>query len=1188
MKLLYTLRIPVFRSSEHANRFMAEVFKLLQSPSASAEEFERLINSCPHCFRFRSSSAVLTECGCRFSLYKAQDARLLFRYLSVIPDHLHPAILQHNIKKSDSPEIIRHILQSYPDITGRIAARRILTRLKKAASPSEKRTWFSVSERLPETEKIRVYEFVFSQSFRDHRIRMLAVAGFSGLNDASKIRLTLKIAKLKETDETILTEAMKQCAGADPNLLHRLISVLLQSAPSDLTALKTIELISSLDRNYRDSSLIRKAADSLRRTLKTGDKTLFPHSVRLISAFDHIFRKDLILDAIRSGKGDAAADALRYSVLLSNELRKEVISEAISVSSVKSENESVFLRAVRMIRLLPAGDRSYPAVQAAEKLIRELKYIESNSHYCNAVHILAALRDLNIYRDLIPASLMEKAVKTGAVTLKLLLADSRKSHQTAALSVLPDFLNEIQYLPDVTENLTDLMFESAHEEVITEAGRIIPLLPESLRSAALSRYFRALTVKGIVHELRKYSSETVYNNIRFFEDSPSLLYRLSGLPIFSMRETAALLSEAVADKCGLPQNLISKAGKHIRSDKELILFLHDFIYSKFSVLSMFSSREIRILCRLILQRHRIQEKGFTQDCTAITDDIVSGKISLLSDYRNLASFFREPDIRSYDYQIYSAWSEASAEDKKKIPEFIRSIPVKIIRGESSRNLRKEIKNLLKHPEESENDTLFSFLMQVLPIQSAHLSRSEAFRIFMESLRTENAVLSDINTFCRSAAGFSVTRPSWKTVLTAERTLNPVRMNSFFSEIRSLAERNRSSGGDIIPAAESPDLITFRERILRFLINASGDSLSAAASMFRTEGTELLESASRLHDYLNFTGKDIFTKSLQDMRHRMGRMDYYRRIRNLITILNLNQEIPEGFYLGNMKPSAAVRFIKSFGESAEIFSVLRICRLYTEKEVLLAGSDVRRILTWEKLLRLLRRPGSWQDQALAEAVESHLASLDSTENIRKTGKLISFDSKYLYTILWKRVLGALWADLLEECRDTVSAFSQTGSVPGPDITYSAGKSAYLSVYGGLSDICIAKDMKLFSRDHFTLLSMVQKDRFTGFCLLHSVKEAGERILVLAGCEPSAAFAASYSPAFIYTEVIQVLKEMKRKCGFDRLVQIDDENAFSNREVIRNYIKKEIASVKPSGFLKKNLYLGSYGITSFRSQRYYILD
>jgi hypothetical protein len=118
-------------------------------------------------------------------------------------------------------------------------------------------------------------------------------------------------------------------------------------------------------------------------------------------------------------------------------------------------------------------------------------------------------------------------------------------------------------------------------------------------------------------------------------------------------------------------------------------------------------------------------------------------------------------------------------------------------------------------------------------------------------------------------------------------------------------------------------------------------------------------------------------------------------------------------------------------------------------------------------------------------------------------------------------------------------------------------------------------------------MIQNERYVGFNLLHFAESNGLKIIVIAGCEPANHFASRHSPVRIYEEVVDVVSEMAKIAGYDMVVQIADENAYSNRDKIKRYIKKKIAKDSKTGLLKKPLYLGSYGVTTFRAQGYYIL-
>ncbi len=71
------------------------------------------------------------------------------------------------------------------------------------------------------------------------------------------------------------------------------------------------------------------------------------------------------------------------------------------------------------------------------------------------------------------------------------------------------------------------------------------------------------------------------------------------------------------------------------------------------------------------------------------------------------------------------------------------------------------------------------------------------------------------------------------------------------------------------------------------------------------------------------------------------------------------------------------------------------------------------------------------------------------------------------------------------------------------------------------------------------------------------------------------------------MVEVLTELAGRAGIRRVVQIADENAYSNREKIKQHIKRTVARGEPDGRLKRTLYLGSFGMSSFRSNTYYTL-
>jgi len=149
---------------------------------------------------------------------------------------------------------------------------------------------------------------------------------------------------------------------------------------------------------------------------------------------------------------------------------------------------------------------------------------------------------------------------------------------------------------------------------------------------------------------------------------------------------------------------------------------------------------------------------------------------------------------------------------------------------------------------------------------------------------------------------------------------------------------------------------------------------------------------------------------------------------------------------------------------------------------------------------------------------------------------------------------VWEKILEEIDYALNSYENKPSDPMP-VEYQMGKNAFLSVCGGLADICIAKEYALFERPDFNVLSIKNDQYYLGFIMLYDIIEDNQKKLIVGGIEPSADLMQWVEPEIITEQIFEVLREFIVKTDYDvlGLLEVSD---ISNRQNLNSYLHKKI--------------------------------
>lgn len=1025
---------------------------------------------------------------------------------------------------------------------------------------------------LPVQRQLRLFSMIFRSSYRHHNAQLRAVRRLKKLPDDGKLQMIERIIRMRDVDEKMILDSLELVPEMDDEHRYRLIYRALKNAPYDLVSIRVIDFFSLLTDSKKNDAIYRAGLKSIRTAMNQDDDHVRSMAVSAIARFPESYRNKLVRYAQDSYYNDVKTISLRHLLTLNENHKIEIISFILKKMERVVDWDNPTVRSVRMISFVGDSNRSRLYELAGEKLRIQLEgFIRAPYHY-ETLYLIRAVHFM--------PSGFDRLAETASIAIKTVLKDNKKIHQLAGIHRILD-------LPEsYRRDLILQALDSEYEEAILNTKKIIMMASEEQKEDLSALFLDRVIQKQIREEIKKYELQEIYESLRRISSIRllDLFDHLNESRIFSVLNLSRLLLRATKDAGLASDRLLDLISDRIRSDNEKILLLHDFLFAHREHFSNLDVRHGRVLYRIALTRLKKKEKGLSGDLIALFREILQGNIDPVKEERIILDYILEDGIKVFDFLIYEKYRRMKKDERRDFVHIINDLTGSILGGFSFKHVREEIERA-GIDDSVNNDFVFAILLQLIPIDSSHLNRNEARRIFFDSMKRETDIMGDLKRAApelvdeKTGAGITIVRPSFEVIR--------IQTNPFsFKYIPQLFEHMDDSGsirdpGDLLYVLRTPDRETFRKHTFYYLIYQLRDQMEEIRHKFRNIHSRY-EALNALLDLLN----DTFRETLQAAVFRV-RQHYSRdQVAGILEELQSRLEtvIPTVRYIGALKPVA----VKNVLLNTYLKRDLSLSRFVVENKMYYDDDEPRK-LTWSKFLALLRNPKikKLYDPYLADKLEQELAHINHSENRDKTEMLKHQKDldpiMRLFDIMEDYIMG----DIKSECEAGVDSFDQEERVPGSDVQYQVGKSAWLSIYGGLADICIARDMRLFSRDNFTLLSMIQDDKYVGFNLIHFVNEGDEKILVLAGCEPANFYAAKHTPKQIFSEVVEVLIELAERTGMDRLVQIADDNAFSNREKVKRYIKKNVSKSKPDGFFNKSLYLGSYSVTTFKSFGYYTL-
>lgn len=1029
-------------------------------------------------------------------------------------------------------------------------------------------------EYLPIRYRLKIYSIIFRSSYRYHNAQLRTIQTMSSLSDELKIKLVKRIMSLRDADEKMILETLDLLPGLKEKNREAMLLMMMKNAPYDQVVLQIIESIQIVPPGKRSENLYRIGARNLLDVIQSEDDDLRMYAVSLISRFPVEDRFRLIQKALEGYHRDAGLAALRNILSLPVDQKVRLIQIALKRSESIDSEKNTLSQTIKLISLVDQKLRPPLYALASARMEEYLEAVLKNSYYYNHLNLLASLPYFP------ESSEKDRLMDRGKRAVQKVLEDNKKNAQILAV-------RSIQYLPeDSMSLLIQKALESEYDEVIGSIRYVLDRIAHHLSSALEPFYIERICRGQILEELRTYDLPTIYERLSKSRSQKVLhvFPYLNEIRVFSVFELYRYLKRATLEFGIATPALIERMEQEIRSDNERIGVLFDFLYAGSETLRRAPKSVMKSFYRIAKTRLRVREKGLSGDLAAILEEYRKGNVPLPSERSLIEAYLKEEGIRTFDFLIYSQYRALDVSRRKEFTSVIQELTASILNGKNFSDIRIQMERSGLSSRVNQ-EFIFAVLIQLLPIESSHLPRTDAKKIFFDALKLEGEILSDLPrispelTQSDKATGISVVYPSVEMIFTQSRSYP-------FSEIPELLKKSTLPSSALDPGSLY-DILHVKSRgelysrLEAYIIYSLRDQLEEIYRRFQSMKTRY-EALNALQDLMSETFHDVIRTGVNQLKQEHSRDAILLLLKEVSHHLDI--PLPLTNYIGRIRPGAVVRYLKESylrkGKTLEDF--LRDNIMYVD-------SPSSKILSWNKLISFLRRKSNnpYYDPDLADSLEHLVYGLESGSYTARVESVVNTGDRDPFTVLLNHAMDQTWSGIFHELREGIRSFDTKEEIPGPDTVYRIGKSAWLSIFGGLADICIARDTRLFARDNFTLVSMVQEERYVGFNLVHMVQEGNEKILVLAGCEPANFFASRHSPGQIYEEVVAVLERMGRIAGFSKVVQIADENAFSNRDKIKQYIKHRVARGKPDGYLRKALYLGSYGATTFRAQAYYLL-
>ncbi len=1107
----------------------------------------------------------------------------LLNVIDFLPEKGRKVLLQYLIFSSEYPEVRSASIAMIAQIQNPLArwklyysAARFTRKLVSIENGTGIHSYLYLIKEFPRQWQRSLFEYIFHSSFHHYQTQLKAIHLLKGIGDEALIMETMeRIVKMKEVNELLIFESLDLLNDLGPDSRLKIQNILLRNAPYDSVLLRVIDSFHLVSGMKNTDSFFKYASKSLKMLFSVENEETRNYAVSLISRFPEKYRYNLILKVFSSHYVKSCLTAIQGVITLNDGFKFSILRSAILRNLPLESEKNLLVQAVRMISFLPLESRSFLYQLAGDRIAYLFEVVIKNGYYSGNLYVMPAL-------ELIPAGENRISLeRLGCRAVESVLLEKRKGHQSVAVHMIP-------FLPvGMQTDLIKKALRTEYNELVNVLLRIVQNMPEKTLAELEPFYIERLVSGYMKDELRGYSLETILNQlIKNDTTLPFRLYQnLYEMRLFTVPELYRFLGDAALRALSVPAKVLNVLNQNVKSDNEKISFIREVLFPFAQLWQDLASLDRRSFLRLALIRIRNREKGFASDMGMVLKDHFEKNLSLSNDAADLRSFFRETEIKVYDNIVFEIYRSLTVEEKVSFVSILDRLNESILSGTGYGDLKQEIER--SGIVNSVNDEfIFGILMQLIPIDSVHLNRGDAKRIFQNALSLEDEILLDLRRNAPSliapgeSSGMRIVRPSTESIRTQSRPFEFTMILKFLQEAMKPEFGVEPGEMKLIFLSQSmEDVNSFLSSYLFFQLS---DQLKEVNYKFQSSRTRY-EALLMLDDILSETIYDVLRSGVNRMRQRYDRDSINAGIRNLQK--NTGVDITGVRFIGRIKPGALYNLLlKSYlnkGRSLADFFVENVMEL----DAVNPGH-----LSWRKFIQYLSEGSNhgYCNPDLAMNIENYVNRIERSDNERRI--VLSQEDRSTDPLFkfFKNSISAFWSGLSEELGKAILSYDTIETINSPDVVYQIGKSAWLSIFGGLADICIARDEKLFARDNFTLLSFIQDMRYVGFSLIHFVEdETLGKCMVLAGCEPSHSYVARHDPGDIYLETVSVLKEFARIGGINYVLQIAEENALSNRDRIKRYIKRNIYKERPDGFLKKPLYLGSYGISTFKSAAYFIL-
>ncbi len=1140
-----------------------------------------ILNPAFHETKVELNHTQIRDIVIRVTLSGLEQQQLIFSLYRYLSDKKKATLLEEFLIQSTEVEIISRCIRSIPAIQSGVNRDRlfqmVLKGIKKglnSTSSDERSAYLKLAADIPLSIRRKVLRYIFKSSYLYQEIQFKIISIFSHFTDDEKIGIAKRIVTMRDPDEKIIHEVSEWITSMAPANRQKLLVVLLKYAPFDEVAPGLVDKIQYIPAEFRNDQLLRLSIRAINPIFFIENRELRKLAVSMISRFPPSYRFKLVMTCLDSEHLDVRLSSLRNVITLPEPHRYRILKKSLEKSKSHDQDRLLLLRSFQLSGLLiPVHKKEF--IDTGAKLVREsLESIIRNPYHYRAIQIIPSLpfiSDVELKNAIL--DLAEKALES------IFKSNRREGH------ILGLRMIEWMYSKGRVRVLK-LALQSEYVEVISRVRHVMSFLVPDESDEILPFFIESIVLHQLEAEIKKYNLDKIRTELQKISvvRPLELIAELSEFRFFSASELYRYLEKSMRDAQIIDDRILESLKIKIRSDNEKILTIKNVLFPFAEIINTLSADDKRILYRIALLRLKRKEKGFSADLSIILNDILKQKISLKKDGENLRKFIRDERLQSYDFSIFNEYRKLENQKQDEYIEIIRDIYVSILSGADYSNLRKEIKKTDISSSVNE-DFIFAILLQLLPIDSAHLSREEARKIFLRSLDHEDEIRYDLQNILPDAIdkssghGIRISHASYGLKRSQSKPFHYYKITEFLSPFQRGTQID--DPGDLRNLLNTLTREDFKEFVIHYLYFHLRDRIQDIHKKFQSPFSRY-EALTSLSDLLGDTFNEILRSGINRAR---GMYKNYELIELLRVIQQrLGITLPLVKYIGRMKPGTIYKLIKRSYIDYE-----RTVGSFFAENIMLVESNDSGEMSWSRFLKFLRNEqnGHFFDPMLAAEIERLMLKMDREQNKYEVSEIQKLRNPDPFRVLFDEMDEYLWSGLRRELQTAIDSYDVVEKIKESDILYQTGKSSWLSIFGGLADLCIARDHKLFARDNFTLISMIQDGRYVGFHLVHIVKEEEKLFLVLAGCEPSNQFSSRHAPEKIYNEAVDVLVEIGSRVQADYLVQIADENAYSNRDKIKKYILRNVLPEKKFGQFKKPLYLGSFGSSTFRSRDYYVL-